>query len=804
MSSDLFTSLISKSANNPSNVAPPIKPVRGSEKAAHNERRQSFEDVLASDTKQKDVERSIPAKEEHPQARDESGSIKPDRRRQQLSNLDDSADSKANISERGDNSLRTMKRSASLDKIGSMIGKGLAAVQKSPTLKILTGQFDGLNPESIPQVVSSSKFITEAMAEDITSFMQKPVPVSEMIEKLGLPQGVIAGAQSIGLDVAEKVDPVDFFKAIGIDPQKIVVELTRLKDTLPTNGLSQYMAQATQLEKLSKPTIADQNISAKSAEVIQKQNLQKKKDELAGAVGNIGNIAPSSDILTASNTVNAKASSAGGEQGSLEYPKPTKASESAGMSMVDFSSTPFEGIATVTVDNTFSIDQSLQDEASVKNIDFSGSGDVTEARNDQLQPEGGLGELIEQEGLTSSLGLLRDSIKNPNEAIDNQRVIAGVRENSPEVSNKVGMEQAPDRLLSFENKLENIEYDGSNNLFERFEASMDSYRSNTLDGPAMKNLPRDMNYLQDQIIRNRMGLESSLKINDLLESSDADVLVKSQDVDSEQHIEETIGRPRFQSDAFVSSNNTVAKNLSSLNVIDEGGEDFLVVTDKPLDEVVSSISEESFDGDADFSEDPRFMKPFTPLENTSHQQSNIHSKANAFSLGEADLKDTEIVKQLSQQIIDRISAMNHGKRSSAVINLTLPEAGELSMAIQVEDNRVNLRIMSNSDRVRALIGSQVGMLGEAMSAQNLHLVDVQTSSNKNFTNLNQQGQQFSQHFNQQSFGERRDGSEGSTPASHGGNIKSTARSLRKIAQNSINAVNIMSATLNSGQLRVMA
>lgn len=155
-----------------------------------------------------------------------------------------------------------------------------SSIEDSPIIAFLTGQLEKLDPSQIPSLVAGSDFVQSALSEpDIGQFMQEPMKVSQLFESLGLPKNLMDQATSFGIDLEEVITPQRFFKDLGIDPQRISVELQLLRDNLGLGGLSEYMRRAqnigSQDDIVAKPTSGP--LGAKGADVGQVMDRSKIK-----------------------------------------------------------------------------------------------------------------------------------------------------------------------------------------------------------------------------------------------------------------------------------------------------------------------------------------------------------------------------------------------------------------------------------------------------------------------------------------------------------------------------------------------
>ncbi len=130
-------------------------------------------------------------------------------------------------------------------------------VGKSPAVAMLTGKLDRLPATDIPALVTGNKFINDALSTDeIPEYLNKPAAVADLVKDLGLPPQVLQQVQAVGLDAGQKVTPSAFLKAMGIDPQRVMAELTQLKANLPLEGLAPYINRAQALNPKAADLVA--------------------------------------------------------------------------------------------------------------------------------------------------------------------------------------------------------------------------------------------------------------------------------------------------------------------------------------------------------------------------------------------------------------------------------------------------------------------------------------------------------------------------------------------------------------------
>lgn len=119
------------------------------------------------------------------------------------------------------------------------------AVDSAPAVAFLSGHLEKIQPAEIPGLLTDTPFLTDAVGEtDLQSFLSQPTTIGDMIDSLGLPEEVVEEAERLGLDLTATVTPSDFLKSIGLDPQRVAAELKVLQDNLSGGSIATYMQRA--------------------------------------------------------------------------------------------------------------------------------------------------------------------------------------------------------------------------------------------------------------------------------------------------------------------------------------------------------------------------------------------------------------------------------------------------------------------------------------------------------------------------------------------------------------------------------
>lgn len=119
------------------------------------------------------------------------------------------------------------------------------SMEDAPIIALFTGHLENLAPAAIPTLVSDSAFLQAALnVQDIALFMQQPLKLGDLLSALDLPPELLAQAEDSGFDPDQMVSPESLFQDLGLDPQSVSLELQRLRGTLALGGLAPSMQRA--------------------------------------------------------------------------------------------------------------------------------------------------------------------------------------------------------------------------------------------------------------------------------------------------------------------------------------------------------------------------------------------------------------------------------------------------------------------------------------------------------------------------------------------------------------------------------
>jgi hypothetical protein len=684
-------------------------------------------------------------------------------------------------------------RSPSLEKVGALVRRGGDAAKSSDALALLSGNKSEIDPATIPQLVSENEFIGEALGEGIPEVMSKKYSVAEIIEKLDIPPRVIEQAKVQGLDLDEKVNAIDFFKALGIDPQKIVVELTRLRDSLGKEGLSSYMAKPTAFGENPPPY----GMQPKNVELDDK-NMRRKREQIPDLLAGVPST-PNTPVVNNPSlpTLNSVPERANVDRSSAAAPSTMGA---AGPSIPTNEAFVAKEPALFSKDPALLLNKSAQKAESLGFLD----PQATQKAAPDLSPR-------QMESATPDLQLPAfKSVMDPLIPFGNNSL--GARDLSlfsndvrpPETQSPL----APRFVSSELNPSERgIFVDASFGSSEGASLSGSSVIIQSLKSdPGFTRQPQlDSQSLVDQLSRTRLGLDSSIQLASF-DQNKMPVVAKDGDVVPAEGLESFVNPRQFDVEGALQAGQNPLETASGAfdqpTVKNESPRIDLGARADGFVRGMESLGEkssESLFGDQrkdDADAEPRDkMEVDAPVVGQNHFEKNVHHLAKSAEPG----KPEPVNQDLANRIMDRISHMVREKRSEAIINVESPEMGQITLALQVENNQVNLRLVNGSERVKHILGADLAKLQDSLAAQNLRLADVNMGAGRDFSQSGDQGQhlrqQMHQQFSEQNLPRGRDA---------GDLVPRTARNsqVANIARGALGRV--MSATINPGRIQVMA
>ena len=157
------------------------------------------------------------------------------------------ADSQA-LGDKAITSKSPQKLDPALAPLQKQIGDKLTTdnvVNNNAILAFITGRLDKLEPDTLPALLADSQLIKQVLGSgDVAKFMESPQSINDLANLLELDQSLLSKAARDGLNPSDLVKPKEFIKALGIDPGQVASELTILQQKLPVDGVAPYIDRA--------------------------------------------------------------------------------------------------------------------------------------------------------------------------------------------------------------------------------------------------------------------------------------------------------------------------------------------------------------------------------------------------------------------------------------------------------------------------------------------------------------------------------------------------------------------------------
>lgn len=606
------------------------------------------------------------------------------------------------------------KNKSPLAQLGKVIGKGKKAIEKSDALAFMTGHLEKIAPQSIPDLISGNQFISEAMGDDIPSFMQQPDTVANIISKLDLPNNISQAIKAEGIDENLEITPIAFFKAIKIDPQKIVAELTKLKSiSLMEGGVDNYIKLASKLQGNTRATPAPTDLR-EVAENLNK-NVKQKKKQVQEALEQAGQIAQPVPVLPI-----------------------TEADTKAPKQEITNSSDIINNNAPSHNQNTHGFTQQ-QVTQKPNGQTFAQQIDVTEPLSSSTLDPMHTAKEVEAMDM--------DSPMNETSNLTVNETTKTVKPIGPQTTNLDNIEVVDINPFEAQKTLMQPQSIKQKNFTTAEAGSPDDTQPLFLNSKS----------LDEQLVRARFSTTDNTQQQNIKNISLAQVdpkpATRKEESAKELLIEDRPDLPLSEELAATATHQVNKRNNGT------------TVKHKLMSEVNSiessidlALAEAQPDPGEDLDQEPsgeQDTKPNEqPKEVRNKNQAPIHHLGNNFQESLVDSNNSKIQdlkdgNEFLEKIQNKIKMMTKDNKSSAVIDLSSKESGQLSLAIQVDNDKVNLRIISSSDRVRSMLNADMLKLQEALSHQNLRLNDVELGTSHGGESLT--GQNPWAGFNDQGF-----------------------------------------------------
>lgn len=672
-----------------------------------------------------------------------------------------------------------------LQPLRKVAAKNKQAVDSAPVVALLTGKLDRLSPKSIPELVSGNDFVASALGEgELESFMAKPMPIGDLLESLGMPTEVLAEAANLGLDLAAIVSPNEILRALGLDPQRVFVELKQLKDNLTLDGLQSYMQRATMMQR------AGSSDTGMRPDGLQQQRLSREVELARNAAERVpqrgtpnltlGDSLGNTPSITSSSQTNSPTRQASLSGLALDQLAPWQiAAGISGGSPVNLDSAQFNSASTASF---------LSQNPELQAGGASNRGSATNlSSNLAAMTMTGTSQLAALNSGNDPLSNTTDTAKavaNANLAADS---IPGL-DSSPKMNRasydafaSMGDQLRSDDTIRIENSLDpNLTRSSINdNLvtqpqnssqvatdLDRLLRDLSVIQQNPgqITANAQTNLlkPASVAVVQDALLTAQLA-ESSAQ----LENIDAEMLDMSEDRRSDSQWISMLTNK--SPDAVAPAAPRVSlDDLTRTLVLDQGQ------PDKDRD---SEPQDSESDASAGFDTNRLF-------ESLGHvTQSGTKTTRNAEFLshlsGPTTALSTQERGEIMRQIVDRATFLAKDGGGIVRLDISNPDVGTLELAVNMQNDRLDLRIITSSDRARDMMAGEMSQLRDALSVQNLQLGSVEVGvGRRDADRSNDLFNTFQQNNSARQFGDSNERRE--RARNWEGDVNDRARSLRAI------------------------
>ena len=99
--------------------------------------------------------------------------------------------------------------------------------------------------------------------------------------------------------------------------------------------------------------------------------------------------------------------------------------------------------------------------------------------------------------------------------------------------------------------------------------------------------------------------------------------------------------------------------------------------------------------------------------------------AGAFTLATAETAKTHAPQQMQKAVLDSASMLVKDGGGSIRIDIGNKELGSVDLAVEVKDNKVDIKIVAASPQAREMLATELPKLRESLQTQNLNLSKVE-------------------------------------------------------------------------------
>lgn len=580
-------------------------------------------------------------------------------------------------------------------------------VNNNAILSFITGRLDRLQLETLPSLLNDSALIKQVLSSsDVNQFLNSPTSINDLANLLEIDQKILTAAARDGLNPSEFVKPQDFIKALGINPAQVAAELTTLKQTLPTGGVEAYLERAQAITAL-------------------KQNID----------------------------LSAQAASEGSKKKFAQGFADKTQSANLALDPMQGTSSSEQNLAASLAQSAFA--QAVSNAASVNTNSTSNKNDLLLGIEEQqnyspISDPTNLLNLNMAEQISGDIGTFTSQVPiDPNNSTEDRLVLEPALNVAPSESSENDISMAfragVNPILS---QLANSRW--TNAQTQNAQPSTDataSIESDSLDSRALEFSTASVDPFA--AIGEQIDSENSTKIefsgNGLSNRSLEEILI-------DRHVRSDIREINLSkgSEATASPLDQVPVDISTPNV-ESNTNEFRSQSDTiDVAQAVSNLTSDkllegsgnSFNGE---SESSLFE---SPQDNTStiftHDKSNTSKDSVVTFESKLTTQSPATPREsLAQKILGQAEMMFKNGGGAMRMNMEAPGIGKVDVAINLNNNQLDVRIMTVTDQARDIISREVAGLRDGLTQQGLSLRGLEVgkageASSRNFAGQSNQ------------------------------------------------------------------
>ncbi len=623
---------------------------------------------------------------------------------------------------------------SSLTPLQKQIGGKLSSdslLNGNAILAFVTGNLDKLDPEALPSIVQGSLWIKEAVSsQDVSAFMETPMTIGDLSQMLELDQGLLNKASTAGLDPSKVVTPMEFLTALGLNPAQVTTELKNLQQRLPVEGIKPYIERAR--AAAAKAAGSDEsNVESKNIEVSQdaapiapQLSDESQKPKLRDQVMPENFTSPVANSPQASTPinmaqVNQNAANANLKPSSMAKPQVASPARTGLSGAIPLITSPIKASAApIAKAQTFSDpSDSLLAQAITSGLNIITPASTLEmSSTDRSNPQQNMSDLLTAQSPLDSMAAL-DAMKSMTASITNGDLNnVAPRDHFAEM----GLEMSPESKI-------NVDF-GGNGTTQRS--------------------------LQEHLLARGLNLQTVNQSQAAGSVQSAQASLQAQTVSAKN-----IGT---MENASLEPAEAPSAELKT-NPLQQNAPSYLGTNINPETLAITSLRDKSFGGGS-FSDSEDSQDLSGQLSDRAGDVQTSFSQGLQDSLGSRDTDSITSGKldgaaksgpkeTLSTKIFNHAQMMFKNGGGSMRLDMEAPGIGKINVAINLNNNNLDIRIITPSDQARDMITKEVtglreGLIQQGISLRGLEVGKAGDSSSNSFAGQGHQQRGQSGQFGQ--------------------------------------------------------